>query len=194
VGRQTDDRTVAEHIVLAVNQAQFVSEIEIARIEPALRRDVRVHTGVPFVALHQHRCIGNEGIAADMVEIKMRSDDQIDARRVPIDCYESSADLLARPEADPEQPSKARAQPPSRVMLTIGVQSGIEQRPASWLLNQKDRYLDRDISLATLHQVGEFGGHRAASERVEFDRHNQYSCTSGLACGQDCRFGRHRQW
>jgi hypothetical protein len=31
---------IAEHVVHAVEQAQFVAEVEIARIEPALRRDV----------------------------------------------------------------------------------------------------------------------------------------------------------
>jgi hypothetical protein len=61
-----------------------------------------------------------------MVEMEMRVDHQVDARRVPVDRFEPGADLLARLKVDPEQPGEARAQPPGRVMLAIGVQPGIE--------------------------------------------------------------------
>jgi hypothetical protein len=53
VRRQADDGAVAEHVVLAIDQAQLVAEVEIARVEAALRRRVRVHAGVPFAPLHQ---------------------------------------------------------------------------------------------------------------------------------------------
>ena len=118
-----------------------------------------------------------------MVEVEMRIDDQIDMCRVPVDRFETGADLLAGLEADPEQPGEARAQPPDRVMLAIGVQPGIEQRPASRMLDQKNRHRERDVTLATLHQAGKFAGHCATSERVELDRHPRHSFDSRMALG-----------
>src|SRR3954454_13473347 len=52
VGRQADDRAVAEYVVLAVHEAQFVAEVEVARVEAAACGIIGVHTGVPFAALH----------------------------------------------------------------------------------------------------------------------------------------------
>ncbi len=67
---------------LAVDEAQFVAEIEIARVEADARCAVGVHPGVPFAALHDHRRVGNLGVAAAMVEMEMRVDDQVDRCRV----------------------------------------------------------------------------------------------------------------
>ena len=56
-------------------------------------------------------------------------------------------------------------------MLAIGVQPGVEQRPALWVLDQEDRDGQGDVALAALHQMGELAGHRAAREGVKLDRH-----------------------
>ncbi len=82
--RQTHDRAIAEHIVLAIDQPQFVAEIEIARVEATPRGRVRVHPGIPFAALHQHRRVRDQGVAAGMVEMEMRVDDQVDLRRITV--------------------------------------------------------------------------------------------------------------
>ena len=54
VGRQADHRTVAEHIVLAIDQAQFVAEVEIARVEAA----AAARSG-SMPASHSRRCTSN---------------------------------------------------------------------------------------------------------------------------------------
>jgi hypothetical protein len=71
VRRQAHHRAVAEHVVLAIDQAQFMTEVEIARIEATSRGGVGVHAGIPLAALHQHRRVGDQRVAADMVEMKM---------------------------------------------------------------------------------------------------------------------------
>jgi len=44
-------------------------------------------------------------------------------------------------------------------VLAIGVQPGVEQRPAFWVLDQEDRDRQGDVALAALHQMGELAGH-----------------------------------
>jgi hypothetical protein len=71
--------------------------------------------------------------------MEVRVDDEVDARRVPVDRF------------DPEQRGEAWAQPLGRVMLAVGVQRGIEQRPASRVLDQKHRDRHADVALAAFH-------------------------------------------
>ena len=74
VGRQARNRAVAEHVVLAVDQAQFVTEIEITAVEPTARSGVGVHAGIPFALLHQQCRVRDQSIAADVIEMEMRVD------------------------------------------------------------------------------------------------------------------------
>jgi hypothetical protein len=60
------------------------------------------------------------GTAADMVEMEMRFDDEIDARRVAPDRFEPRADLFARIKADPEQRGDPGAEAPLRIMRQSG--------------------------------------------------------------------------
>jgi hypothetical protein len=69
VREHADDRTVAEHVALAINEAQLVAEVEIARVEAVPHGDVRVHAGIPFATLHDHRRVRDQSVAADMVEV-----------------------------------------------------------------------------------------------------------------------------
>jgi hypothetical protein len=71
VGRQADDRAVVEHVVLAVDQPQFVAEVEVAWIVAVERRGVGIHAGVPFASPHQRRRVRDqrvEGVVVDMGE------------------------------------------------------------------------------------------------------------------------------
>src|SRR5690348_13851758 len=80
VSRQADNAAVAEQIVLAIDLDYFMPEVEIGSIEPALCGDVGVHSRFPLASLNDHHRVGNERIAADMVEVKMRIDDDVDSR------------------------------------------------------------------------------------------------------------------
>src|SRR6202011_1524524 len=92
---------------------------------------------------------------------------------ISVDRLEASAHLLAGPKADSEQLGEPWAEPPDGVVLAIGVQPGVEQRPALGMLDQKDRDRHRDVALAALHQMSELTGYRAAGEGVELDRHRR---------------------
>jgi hypothetical protein len=73
----------------------------------------RAHAGVPVAALHQHRRVRDQHVAADMVEIEIRIDNNIDPRRVAADRCEPRSDPLARSKADREQGASPQPRPPS---------------------------------------------------------------------------------
>src|SRR3954447_18210317 len=70
VSRQADDATVAEQVVLAIDLDHFMPEVEIGSIEPALCGDVGVHSRLPLALLNDHHRVGNERVAADVIEVK----------------------------------------------------------------------------------------------------------------------------
>src|SRR5205823_1175288 len=105
--------------MFAVDEAQFVAEIEIAWVEAALRGAVRIHAGIPFAALNQHRRVRDQRVAADMVEMEMRVDDQVDFFGVAVERRQSRADLLAGVIVELEQAGQARPEPRRRIVVCI---------------------------------------------------------------------------
>ena len=57
--------------MLAVDEAKFMAEVEIPRVVSMPRGDVGVHGRIPFAALHQYCRVGDQRIAADMIEMEM---------------------------------------------------------------------------------------------------------------------------
>jgi len=104
--------------------------------------------------------------------MEMRVDDQVDLRRVAIDCFEVGADLLAQLEVEFEQSGEARAQAVRRIMLAIRMHAGIEQRRAFWVLDQIGRDRQPDAALTTLHQMPELAGQVAAGKGVDVQAHD----------------------
>src|SRR6266852_8362039 len=90
----------------AAYQAQFMAKVEIARVEAAPRGGVGIHPGIPLAALHQHRRVGDQRVAADMIEMKMRVDDEVDLAGITVDRLQPRAHLFAGPKADAEQPGE----------------------------------------------------------------------------------------
>src|SRR5438105_15775412 len=78
IRRQTHHRAIAKYVVLTIHQSQFMAEVEIARVEAALRSGVGVHTGFPFPSLVEHCRVGYQCVPADMIEMAMRGDDEVD--------------------------------------------------------------------------------------------------------------------
>src|ERR1700730_3584721 len=128
-----------------------MAEVEIARIEPAPRGGLRVHTGFPLAALHQHRCVWDQRVAADMIEMKMRVDDEVNLVGISVNRLEPRTDFFPRLKADTEKPGEPRAKSSSGVLLAIGVQPGIEQHPSLGMLDQKDRDRHSDVALSAIH-------------------------------------------
>src|SRR6266446_4247260 len=115
----------------------------------------------------------DQRVAADMVEMKMRVDDEVDLVGITVDRFEPGAHLFAGPKADLEESGEPWTEPPGGVVLAIGVQPGVEQYPPLGMFDKKDRDRQGDVALATLHQTGELTGYRAAGECKELDRHRR---------------------
>jgi hypothetical protein len=92
--------------------------------------DIGLHGSFPFAALYQHRHVGAETIAADMVEMEMRVDQEVDLCRVAADRHQARADLFARAIVELEQSRDARADPHRRIVLAVGVHAAVEQSEA----------------------------------------------------------------
>jgi hypothetical protein len=90
-------------------------------------------------------------IAANMIEMEMRVDDEIDLAGISVDRFETCADFFAGLKADTEKPSEPRAQPSSGVVLAIGMEPCVKQCPSLWVLDQKDRDRHGDVALSALH-------------------------------------------
>ena len=138
-------------IVLTIHQPQFMAEVKVAPVEPTPGGGIRVHTRFPLAALDQHCCIRDHRIAADMIEMKMRVDDEVDLAGISVNRFEPRTDFFARLKADTEKPDEPRAESSSRVVLAIGVQPGVEQRSSLRVLDQKDRDRDGDVAFSALH-------------------------------------------
>ena len=121
----------------------LVPEIEIAPVEAAPRGGVGIHPGVPFAPLHHHRRVRDQRVAADMVEMEMRIDDEVDLGRIAADRFQPGADFLAWPVVECEQTGDAGADPTGGVVLAIGMHPGIEQHRALGMFDQigRDRQL-----------------------------------------------------
>src|SRR6516162_11360478 len=96
VSGQADDACVAEQVVLAVDLHHLVAEIEIGPVEAAQCGALRVHPSFPLTSLNDHDRVGDQRVAADMVEMKMRVDDDVDLCRIAVDRFEPGADFLTR--------------------------------------------------------------------------------------------------
>src|SRR6516162_4405593 len=103
-----------------------MAEVEIARIEPSPCGGVGVHTGLPLTALHQHRRVRDQRVAANMIEMKMGVDNEVDLAGVSVDRFKSRADFFTGLKADTEKPGEPFPESSSGVVLAIGVQSGVE--------------------------------------------------------------------
>src|SRR6266436_7317159 len=171
VGRQADDAPVAEQVVLAVDPDHLVAEVEIGSVEPVPCGDVGVHPSFPLALLNDHHGVGDQRVAADMVEMEMRVDDDIDLRRIAVDRLQPGADFLARPIVEREQIRRARSDPPGRVVLAVRMHAGIEQHGPLGVLYQISR--DREIcpALPALHQIAEISRQVAAGQGKELDTH-----------------------
>src|SRR4051794_31710332 len=163
--------------MFAIDQAQFVANIEIARIVTVPRRHIGIPASIPFAALHQHRRVRNERVTASMVKVEMRVDDEVNACGITVNRFESRADFLAWTKADLKQTGHSPAKPAGGVMLVIGMQASVEQRPPLGVLDQKDRDRHDDLAFATFHQTAELAFEVAAGQRVEGNAHRDLTST-----------------
>src|SRR5438105_884412 len=173
VGRQADDAAVAEQIVLAIDPDHLVPEIEIGSAVAVPRGDVGVDPRLPLTLLNDHHRVGNERVASDMVEVKMRVDDDVDPRRVAADRLEPRADLLAWTVVEREQADEPLSEARGGVALAGRMHTGVEQGCPLGMLDQVGRNGQLRLALAALHQIAEIPGQMAASQGEELQAQSQ---------------------
>ena len=78
--------------MLAINLQDLMAEVVILTIKAALRGDVRVQSRLPFAALNDNGRVRDQRVAADLVEMQMRSDDQVDAAGIAAEHSEARGD------------------------------------------------------------------------------------------------------
>ena len=113
IRRQTHHRAIPEHVVLAIHQSHFMAEVEIARVEDTPRCGVGVHSGIPFPALHEHYRLWDQCVAADVIEMEMRVDDEVDLARISVHRFEPGADFLAGLKAERNSPASREPSRPA---------------------------------------------------------------------------------
>src|SRR5262249_27085868 len=121
IRRQADHRTVTEHIVLAINQSKLVAEGEVAWIIAMASGGGGIHSRIPLPMLYQHCRVRDQCIAANVVEVKMRIDQQIDLAGVAAYRRKPRADLLTRRKGDAKQRCETVAKPSGWIVLAIGM-------------------------------------------------------------------------
>ena len=124
-----------KHVVLAIYLQDLMTEVVILAVEAALRGNVRVHPGLPLAALDNDGRVRDQRVAADMVEMQVRADDEADAGGVAVERGETCGDLLAGMVIEAEQACHALTDPPGGIVLATGVHAGIEQHDALGMLD-----------------------------------------------------------
>ena len=72
-----------------------MTEVEILAVESTLCGDLGVHPGIPLAALDQHRCVRDQRVAADVIEMEMRVDDEVDLAGISVNRFEPRTDFFA---------------------------------------------------------------------------------------------------
>ena len=86
-----------------------------------------------------------------MVQMEMRIDDEIDASRIAVDCFEPCADFLAGGKPDLVNAGHPLAEPADRIVLTIGMQAAVEKHSPFRVLDQEGRDRHGDAAFGTFH-------------------------------------------
>src|ERR1700758_5708508 len=94
VGRYTYYPRITQYIVLAVNQLELVTEIEVCAIITVAPDQFGVSGSFPFAPLDNQRGIGQVGIAPDMIEMQMRIYHVVNSCRIDLGVGKPRAHFL----------------------------------------------------------------------------------------------------
>src|ERR1700730_12038278 len=84
-----------------------MAEVEITPVKAAPRGHLRVHASLPLAALDEQRCIRDQRVPADMIEMKVRVDDEVNLAGISVYGLQSCADFFARLKPDTEKASES---------------------------------------------------------------------------------------
>src|SRR5579862_1002967 len=134
-GGYAHHRAIAEDIVLAVDGFHLVPMVIVVRIVKDAFDQRGVVAGLPLAPLNEQSGIGQLIVAAAVVEMEMRVDDEIDLRGRHAERLEPSRDLLAGFESNSVirgEPSEAAI----RIGLRLAMEAAVEDRASFRMLDQ----------------------------------------------------------
>jgi hypothetical protein len=101
-----------------------------------------------------------------MVEMEMRIDDELNARRIAVDCFQPSADFLTGRKPNLINAGHPFAEPADRIVLAIRMEAAVEKHLSFRVLDQENRDRHGDPAFGAYHDPIELTFEFTASERV----------------------------
>ena len=122
----------------------------------------------PLAPLDDDARVGHQQIAAGVVEVEMRVDDEVDVLRFDAELHEPRFHLFAAAVVHMEMLGDA-TQPGFGVVLAIRVEAGVEQDAALGMVDQVAGHGKADLAVGAAQHHLEVGRHPAAGEGIEAD-------------------------
>ena len=130
VRRQAHDAAVAEQVVFPVDQERVVSEIVVPGLVVVGGDALGGVPGLPFAPLHHEARVRHLIVAARVVVVEVRVDEERDAVGVDADRGQSGAHVVAGMTLELEDPGQG-PEVSDRIRLAVEMQAAVEQhRPA----------------------------------------------------------------
>ena len=182
VGRQQDDRAVAEDVVLAVEHPVIERMVEIDRARAVARDEARPARRFQLRTLHEERRPREELVAAAVIEVQMRVGHVAHVVGLEAESRQLRHHVVPGPRLDGEALDPLRAEPGERVEPRLAVHAGVEQKPTAWMIHEeaRDRHGPRLAGLEVGHHAGAIELDVAGAEGVNAHRGH-------LACRHDTR-------
>src|SRR6185312_1946763 len=172
VGGNADHAAVAEQVVLALDLLHRMAVVEIGLEEADLGGGLGISRRLPFAPLNHDGGIGHELVAAGMVEMQVRVDDEVDLAGITVDRFQLRLHVIVRTEMlEPEEPRGPLADPAGGVAAQLRVHAGIEQCPPLGMLDHVGRDRQVDLSILALDHVLQAADQAAAGHGVQLCGH-----------------------
>ena len=172
VGRNAHHAAVAEQIVLALDLLHRVAVVEVGLEEADLGRRLGILRGLPFALLHDHGGVGHQFVAAGVVEMQMRIDDEVDLAGIAVDRFQPRLHVvLGAVLLEAEDARHPLAEPPGGVGAALRMHAGVEQGASLGMLDQVGRDRQRHRAVLAFDHVLQPADQAAAGHGIELRRH-----------------------
>ena len=125
--------------MLAIDLQNIVAEVVVRCLIAVSANEIGFVPGRPFLGLHDHPGIRQLGVAAAMVEMKMRYNDGFDLTGVVFHHAEARRDVFAGMKCH-VQPPRHLAEIACLVRENVAMQAGVEQDRTLGMIDQVAGY------------------------------------------------------
>jgi hypothetical protein len=140
--------------------------------KPTLAAVSGILRGLPFALLHDHGGVGHQLVAAGVVEMQVRVDDEVDLAGVAVDRLQPGLHVvLGAVLLEAEDPRDPLAQPASGVRTALRMHAGVEHGPSLGVLDQVGRDRQAYLPVLALDHVLEPADQAAACHGVKLHGH-----------------------